>query len=106
MKKPSKKAALFLRYLKTRGIYYRFFRNAIKYPCSESHKVEISDVMNLIESNSSTNDYSDIIDSTFWWDMTQEGGSYWDEIYSELTYAGSEEELLGLIDEIASKKRK
>ena len=88
------------------GITYQEVHTAASRILAQGYKVEISDVMNLIESNSSTNDYSDIIDSTFWWDMTQEGGSYWDEIYSELTYAGSEEELLGLIDEIASKKRK
>ena len=106
MKKPSKNAALFLRYLKAKGIFYRFFKNAIKHPCSGGHKAEISDVMGLIETNSNTHEYSNIIDSMFWWNETQEGDNYWDAIYNELTYVDSEKELLMLIDEIASKRKK
>ena len=106
MKKPSKNAALFLRYLKAKGIFYRFFNNAIKHPCTDVHKAEISDVMDLIETNSITHEYSNIIDSAFWWDKTREGSFYWDAIYSELSYVDSEKELLMLIDEIASKRKK
>lgn len=106
MKKPSKNAALFLRYLKAKGIFYRFFENAIKHPCSDAHKVEISDVMDLIETNSITHEYCNIIDSMFWWDSTREGSFYWDAIYTELSYVDSEKELLMLIDEIASKRKK
>lgn len=106
MKKPSKNAALFLRYLKAKGIFYRFFENAIKHPCSDAHKTEISDVIDLIETNSITHEYSNIVDSMFWWDETQEGADYWDVIYNELTYVDSEKELLMLIDEIASERKK